>query len=541
MGSLKTLGSSSLLTAAQMRAAEQADIASGRVTGLELMERAGRGVVDAVFATWPELAQGPCRAIVLCGPGNNGGDGFVIARLLKDWGWEAEVFLFGHPDRLPPDAATNHARWAAMGGVEALPMAAPPALQGGRGLIVDALFGTGLGRGLGPDLAQGVLMPFDRAEFSDWRRVAVDIPSGLCADSGRVLTDADGRGPAFRADLTVTFHAPKPGHVLAGGPDLCGRVLVCDIGLRSGGPADEVRLADAPAPTDIFKQAGHKYDHGHALVLSGGFGRSGAARLAARAALRIGAGLVTVAAPADAMAECAAQLTAIMLREVGDAAALRSMLEDARLTALCLGPGLGVERARDMVPVALAARQAVVPDADALSAFADAPDALFAGLHPAVVLTPHDGEFARLFPDLARKCAEPAVAGPAFSRIDATRMAAERAGCTVLLKGRDTIIADPSGACVVHAATGNRAAAWLATAGSGDVLAGIITGLLARNVPPMGRHRPPRGCMRRPRAPFGPGLIAEDLPEALPGVLQTLGTQAGIVSRSADASSSPSA
>jgi ADP-dependent NAD(P)H-hydrate dehydratase / NAD(P)H-hydrate epimerase len=220
-----------------------------------------------------------------------------IARLFKTWGWEVEVRLLGHPDRLPPDAATNHARWAALGDVGALPMEALPALHEGGGLIVDALFGTGLGRGLGPDLAQGVLMPFDRVEFAGWRRVAVDIPSGLCADSGRVLTDAHGRGPAFRSDLTVTFHARKPGHVLAGGPDLCGRVSVCDIGLRPGGQVGAVRLAEAPAHTDIFKYAGHKYDQGHALVLSGGLGRSGAARLAARAALRIGAGLVTVAAP----------------------------------------------------------------------------------------------------------------------------------------------------------------------------------------------------------------------------------------------------
>lgn len=506
-----------------MRAAEQADITSGRVTGLELMERAGRGVVAAVFAHWPEMAQGPGRAIVLCGPGNNGGDGFVIARLLKGWGWEVEVFLLGDPGRLPPDAATNHARWAAMGAVKALPMTGRPDLFGGTGLVVDALFGAGLARGLGPDLAEGVLMPFDGFGFAGWRRVAVDIPSGLCADSGRVLTDAGGQGPAFRADLTVTFHAAKPGHVLAGGPDLCGRVVVCDIGLRSGGPACAVRLADAPAPGDIFKQAGHKFDHGHALVLSGGLGRSGAARLAASAALRIGAGLVTVAAPADAMAECAAQLTAIMLREVGDGAGLSAMLQDTRLSALCLGPGLGIARARDMVPVALAAGRAVVLDADALSAFADAPEVLFAGLHPGVVLTPHDGEFARLFPDLAHRLGDPAVAGPAFSRIDATLAAAQRAGCTVLLKGSDTIIADPSGACAVHAATADRAAPWLATAGSGDVLAGIITGLMARGLPPMGAAQAAAWLHVEAARAFGPGLIAEDLPEALPVVLRALG------------------
>ena len=512
-----------LLTAAQMRGIEQNAIASGQVTGLGLMERAGQGVVDAVFSHWPNLAAAPHRAIVLCGPGNNGGDGFVVARLLKGWGWEVEVFLLGDPDRLPPDAAANHARWAAMGAVKALPMIARPDLRGGTGLIVDALFGIGLTRGLGPDLAQGGLMPFDGAEYLDWSRVAVDVPSGLCADSGRNLTDALGRGPVFRADLTVTFHAKKRGHVLGRGPDLCGRVRVCDIGLRSRAPAGAVSLVDAPAPSDIFKQGGHKFDHGHALVLSGGRGRSGAARLAARAALRIGAGLVTVAAPQDAMAECAAQLTAIMLREIAAGPDLAAMLEDARLTAVCIGPGLGLDRACDLVPAALAARRSAVLDADALTAFADDSDALFEKLHPGVVLTPHDGEFARLFPDLAAGLGTVAVTGPAFSRADAVRAAAERAGCVVLLKGRDTVIADPSGDCVVHAATGDRAAPWLATAGAGDVLSGIITGLLARDLPPFGAAQASTWLHAEAARTFGPGLIAEDLTEALPRVLRDLG------------------
>lgn len=511
-----------LLTSARMRAIEQAAIDNCTATGLELMERAGRGVVEAVFREWPALQAVPGRAVILCGPGNNGGDGFVIARLLKDRGWAVEVFAFGAVDRLPPDAAHNRARWEAMGPIKALPMTTLPDPQGGAGLIVDALFGTGLARGLGADLAQAALMPFDTVGFQGWHRVAVDIPSGLCADSGRVLTDAQGRGPAFRADLTVTFHSAKRGHVLGIGPDLCGRVAVCDIGLRAAPLADAVRLVAPPAWRDIGKRSGHKYDHGHALVLSGGQGRSGAARLAARAALRIGAGLVTVAAPAEAMAECAAQLTAIMLRAVEDAAALSAVLADGRLNALCLGPGLGLARARDLVPVALASGRAAVLDADALTAFADAPAALFAALHPGVVLTPHDGEFARLFPDLAAVLAGPAVSGPAVSRIDAVRAAAARAGCTVLLKGRDTVIADASGACVVHAATGDRAAPWLATAGSGDVLAGLVAGLLARDLPLMAAAQAATWLHVEAARSIGPGLIAEDLPEAMPVVLRGL-------------------
>ncbi|MCT4684246.1 MAG: NAD(P)H-hydrate dehydratase [Roseicyclus sp.] len=512
-----------LPTAAEMRGIERDAIASGQVSGLDLMERAGQGVVDAVLAHWPELAATPHRAIVLCGPGNNGGDGFVVARLLKALGWEIEVFLLGDPARLPQDAATNHALWAALGTVKPLPMAARPELAGGTGLIVDALFGIGLSRGIGPDLAQGALMPFDGAAYHDWHRVAVDVPSGLCADSGRILTDEAGRGPAFRADLTVTFHAAKPGHLLGPGPDLCGRVVVCDIGLPSHAPVGALSLVDAPAASDLRKQGGHKFDHGHALVLSGGRGRSGAARLAARAALRIGAGLVTVAAPPEAMAECAAQLTAVMLREVAGEAELAAMLEDARLTALCLGPGLGLAQARALVPAALAARRATVLDADALTAFADAPDALFEGLHPGVVLTPHDGEFGRLFPDLAARLQAVAVSGPAFSRADAVRAAADRAGCVVLLKGRDTVIADPSGDGRVHAATGPRAVPWLATAGAGDVLAGIITGLMARGLPAIAAAGAAAWLHVEAARRFGPGLIAEDLPERLPHVLRGLG------------------
>lgn len=517
------MASERLLTAARMRAIEAEAIAGGALTGLMLMERAGQGVVAAILDTWPALQAAPHKAVILCGPGNNGGDGFVIARLLLEWGWQVEVFAFGVPDRLPPDAATNRARWAAMGPVAALPMAAPPSLRGGRGVIVDALFGTGLARGLGADLARAALLPFEAAEFRDWHRVAVDIPSGLCADSGRVLRDATGGSAVFRADLTVTFHSRKPGHVLAAGPDVCGRVVVCDIGLRGAPPADSPRLVDAPAPGDVAKPDGHKYRHGHALVLGGGQGATGASRLAARAALRVGAGLVTLGVPAESIDECAAQLTAIMLREVDDGAALARLLTDARLNALCVGPGLGLARARALVPAVLAARRPTVLDADALSAFSDDPAALFQHVHPDVVLTPHAGEFARLFPDLAARLAAPATRGPAMSRIDAAHAAAARAGCTLLLKGRDTIIATAEGDCAVHAAIGARAVPWLATAGAGDVLAGLIAGLLARGLGTRAAAEAASWLHVAAARRFGPGLIAEDLPETLPQVFRDLG------------------
>ena len=250
-------------------------------------------------------------------------------------------------------------------------------------------------------------------------------------------------------------------------------------------------------------------------------GRSGAARLAARAALRVGAGLVTVGAPGSAMMECACQLTAIMLRKTEDAEALATALEDTRINAICIGPGLGLDRARDLVPIALAAARRTVLDADALTAYTEDPAALFAMLHPEVVLSPHGGEFARLFPDLPHRLSEPATKGPAYSKLDATRAAAERAGCTVLFKGPDTVIASPDGRAAIHAAAYDRAAPWLATAGSGDVLAGLITGLMARGQTPQAAAEAAAWLHTEAAIAFGPGLIAEDLPDILPDVISS--------------------
>ncbi|MBC7133238.1 MAG: NAD(P)H-hydrate dehydratase [Roseovarius sp.] len=493
-----------LLTAAQMRAAERAAIESGAVTGRALMERAGRGVVDAVFAAWPDLAQVPQKAVVLCGPGNNGGDGFVIARLLKDRGWEVAVHLLGDPERLPADARTNCARWRAMGEVQPLERAAE-ALPGAA-LLVDALFGTGLARPLQGAAAAACALVAQRV-------VAVDLPSGLCSDSGRVIGEA-----AMRADLTVTFHAAKCGHHLAEGPAQCGALAIADIGL--GPVTGGLRLVAPPQAARLAKGAGHKYSHGHALILTGGAGRTGAARLAARAALRIGAGAVTLGVPGAAQQEVACHVTAEMLRRVGDADALRDALADPRITALCLGPGLGLERAPALVAAACAAGRATVLDADALSAFEGAPGALFAHLHGGCVLTPHSGEFARLFPDIAARLSTPATSGPAFSKVDAARAAADRAGCTLLLKGADTVIAAPDGRCTIHSAHYARAVPWLATAGAGDVLAGLITGLLARGLPPMAAAESAAWLHVEAARVFGPGLVATDLAGQLPAVLR---------------------
>lgn len=534
-----------LLTSAQMRAIEAAAIASGAVTGLELMERAGRGVVEAIFAEWPEVRAGSFRAVVLCGPGNNGGDGFVVARLLREWGWKVEVYLHGDPERMPADARANYQRWRGMG--EVRPLSAlrdvdPAPAAFAPGLVVDALFGTGLSRPLGPELMriQGVLS-FWRDEYGGLvPRVAVDVPSGLCADSGRSL------GCRLPCDLTVTFHARKRGHVLAEGPRFCGVVRVVDIGLGGADGGDVVEIA-APLLW-LGKRDGHKFSHGHALVLGGPSGRGGAARLAARGALRVGAGLVTVGCPAEALMENAARLDAVMLRVVEDGAALGTVLEDGRIGVVCLGPGLGTgAREAGLVAAALGMPvpglppdiaassdegaggdpgsgpgRGLVLDADALTILSREA-ALFEALHGGCVLTPHGGEFARLFPDIAERLAAPAVAGPAYSKVDATRAAAARAGCVVLFKGADTVIAAPDGRCAVHSAAYGRAAPWLATAGAGDVLAGFIAGLMARGVAPfdaacMGAWLHV-DCARE----FGPGLIAEDLPEMLPAVFRRLG------------------
>ncbi|MGR3717279.1 MAG: NAD(P)H-hydrate dehydratase, partial [Thermohalobaculum sp.] len=303
---------------------------------------------------------------------------------------------------------------------------------------------------------------------------------------------------------------------------LIGAVNNLDTGKRKDPAACPVLLTEC---RQLNKDnAGHKYAHGHALILSGGVGKGGAARLAARGALRVGAGLVTVGPPPAAIIENAAQLDAIMLRPVADADALAEILKDERVGALCLGPGLGVgARTLELVAAALAAKRGTVLDADALTSFAEDPPKLFALLHETCVLTPHLGEFARLFPDLAAKLSEAPTKGPAYSKVDAAREAAARAGCVVLLKGPDTVIADPQGRAAINSAHYERAAPWLATAGSGDVLAGMITGLLARGIAPMAAAETAAWLHVEAARKFGPGLIAEDLPEMIPAVFREIG------------------
>ena len=481
-----------LLGVAEMYAADAAALAAG-TSGETLMENAGLAVADAIAERWQ-----PCRVAVLCGPGNNGGDGFVAARHLDAAGFAVTVALLGPRDRLAGDAAAMAARWS--GAVVGLAAAAVDGAE----LVVDALFGAGLSRP-----PEGVAAAtLDAAARAGVPVVAVDVPSGVDGDSGAVL------GTALPAVLTVTFFRRKPGHLLLPGRALAGEVVTVDIGIRpevldgiapatfENGPALWHGAFPWPTPRD------HKYSRGHAVVVSGATERTGAARLAARAALRSGAGLVTVACPPGALLVNAAHLTSVMCTSFEGAEGLGVALDDPRRNAVLLGPGNGVGAAtRANVLAALGKDRRVVLDADALTSFEDDPDALFAALGPACVLTPHEGEFRRLFPELRGD-----------DKLARTRAAARASGATVLLKGADSVVAAPDG----RAAINTLAPPELATAGSGDVLAGIVLGLVAQGVSSFAAAAAAAWLHGAAADTFGPGLIAEDIVEALPAALRNL-------------------
>lgn len=491
-----------LLTTAEMAMADRLAMAAG-IAGAALMERAGRAVADAVCR---RAIQGAPRICVVAGPGNNGGDGFVAARVLAERGYAVRLLLAGNREALKGDAAGAAGRW--QGAVE--PAVAENLADAD--IIVDALFGAGLDRPV-----SGAACDMIEAMNASGRPiVAVDLPSGINGTSGAVM------GAAVRASETVTFFRRKLGHVLLPGRLYCGPVEVADIGipetvLRQVRPSHFVNCpalwaSDFPVP----KADAHKYARGHAVVVSGDASHTGAARLAARGALRAGAGLVTIASPADALAVNAATSLAVMVRAIEGAAGLARMLQDKRLNAVVLGPGAGVGAAtRELVRSALAGERAVVLDADALTSFAEAPGALFSAVKgrgtASTVLTPHEGEFARLFPDGTR--------GPgAGSKCDRSRAAAAASGAVVLLKGSDTVVASPQG----RVSIAENAPPWLATAGSGDVLAGMLAGLMAQGMPPFEAASAAVWLHGEAGNEAGPGLIAEDLPEALRAVSRRL-------------------
>lgn len=466
-----------------MARADAAAIAAG-TSGLTLMERAGTAVADAVCARFERQT-----TTVLCGPGNNGGDGYVAARVLQDRGWPVEVRSFGEP--ATQDAQAMSARWE--GVTKPLNGALEP------GVWIDALFGAGLKRPLsGPAAAAAIRM----AEAPE-RVVAVDVPSGVAGDTGKP------NGPAACAALTVTFHAKKPAHLLEPGRSRCGEVVVADIGLGvtesqtvENGP--ELWLPRFPWPT----AASHKHARGRLVVVSGEAWQTGAARLAARGALRIGAGLVTVLSPPEALPINASHLEAVMLKAFETDQELEQAAKD--VDAAVIGPAAGVGEPTLLNVLALARTgAALILDADAITVFRDDPEELFSLLDRDDLLTPHPGEFERLFPGLLAASAE---------RIAAARTAAGRAGAVVLLKGSDTVIAAPDGRCAVN----SNGSPWLATAGSGDVLAGFIGGLVAQGMESFEAACAGAWIHAEAAELHGPGLISEDLPGLAPNVLRRL-------------------
>jgi ADP-dependent NAD(P)H-hydrate dehydratase / NAD(P)H-hydrate epimerase len=489
-----------LLTTTEMGQADRLAIAGG-IAGIELMERAGGAVAAAIAAHYPRGR----RVTVVAGPGNNGGDGFVAARHLAEQGYRVTVMFQGEVSRLKGDAALAAKRWH--GGVTA-----DPGFLATAEVLVDALFGAGLDRPI-EGAPRAVIETINALATPV---VAVDLPSGINGNSGAVM------GVAVNATQTVTFFRKKPGHLLLPGRRHCGAVSVADIGIpatvlteiapKTFENIPELWRGHFPMP----KRDGHKYDRGHAVVVSGPLWSTGAARLAARGALRAGAGLVTIASPREALAVNAAASLAVMVRPVDGAAELETFLADWRLNAVALGPGLGVgEGTCELVLTALAGERAVVLDADAITSFAGEPQRLAKALKSragaATILTPHEGEFARYFGALESQT-------QVGSKLERARLAAELTGSVIVLKGPDTVIAAPDGRAAISA----NAPPYLATAGSGDVLAGIATGLLAQGMPAFEAAAAAVWLHGEAANAFGPGLIAEDLPEQLPKLYRGL-------------------
>jgi hydroxyethylthiazole kinase-like uncharacterized protein yjeF len=505
--------SNEVLSPAEMSVADRLTIAAGPVDGIGLMRRAGEAVAAEILARYPSAA----HVHVLCGPGNNGGDGYVVARILAGSGVGTTIWSSGAP-RPKSDAALAAAECP----IKPLPLSGFNAEAGS--IVVDALFGAGLSKPLSGDAVKAV----DTVTTLRLPVVAVDLPSGVSGASGKIL------GRAFRAEVTVTFARKKPGHLLLPGRGQCGEIVLADIGIGDGIIA-QLTVSTFENVPDLWLQEfpvpavdAHKYKRGHVGVFSGGPSATGAARLSALAAARSGAGAVTVLSPANAMQVNAAHLTSIMLREAGSLEEVQEFLTARRPEALVFGPGLGprpkvgdfalqlikalAEGARGEANASHAS--AIVLDADAITSLAHQPQALFEAARqpnaPALVITPHDGEFGRLFPDIA--------GDKSLSKLAKGRAAAARANAVIVYKGADTVIAAPDG----KAAINSNGAPWLATAGSGDVLSGIVAGLLAQGMPPFEGTCAAVWLHAEAGSRFGPGLIAEDLPLALVPVLREL-------------------
>lgn len=485
-----------LLTPTEMAEADRLTIAGGPVDGYCLMRRAGGAIAHLILERFPSSQ----TVHVLCGPGNNGGDGYVVARLVSEAGHSVRLFALGTP-RAGSDAALAAADCA----VAPEPLAA--FAPGGNDVVVDALFGAGLAKPLGGE----VLAAIERANAADVAVVAVDLPSGVSGASGDVL------GGAFAATVTVTFARKKPGHLLYPGRALCGEVVVADIGISDATiVATGTRCLESdpgwwrgqfPVPAEND----HKYSRGHVGVFSGGVAATGAARLSAMAAARAGAGAVTVLSPGSALSANAAHLTSIILRRSDSFEDAIAFLDARRPAVLVYGPGLSPEPevgrfALELMGHAPGRFGTLVLDADGITSLSRQRAAFFEARKrpgPALVLTPHHGEFGRLFPEI--------TADASLSKLERARAAAVKAHAVVVYKGPDTVIAAPDG----RAAINSNGTPLLATAGSGDVLSGIVAALVAQGMPHFEAACAAVWMHADAARRFGPGLIAEDLPLAL--------------------------
>lgn len=478
-----------MLTPSQMAEADRLSIASG-IPGIQLMEAAGHAVKDAVLAHYPDLR----RAVILCGPGNNGGDGYVVARLLGELGIPVALFA-NRPPRAGSDAAVAARNWH--GGVKPF---ANLSLQPGD-VVVDALYGAGFKGVLEGTEAEAVA----KVAASGVPVIAIDLPSGVDGNSGQTA------GPAFQAKHTVTFFRKKPGHLLYPGRELCGVLHVADIGIPAR-VLDEMALGLGENIPDVFRAVlpkpsttAHKYTRGSVGVFTGEMVSTGAARLSATAAQRAGSGAVTLIAPDDAIGTLSNHVSSMMIRACDNASELGPLLNGGKFSAFIIGPGFGRFRSlKDFVLALLEPGHAkpTVLDADVYSAFAFEGEELFAAIKASgqpVVLTPHEGEFARVFPDLA--------ANAGLAKHERTRMAAARSGAVVVLKGADTVIAAPDGRVAINA----NGVQGLATAGSGDVLAGFAGGLLAQGMPAFEAACAAVWCHADAGTRLDIGFTAEDL------------------------------
>jgi NAD(P)H-hydrate epimerase len=502
---------SEVLTMAEMAEADRLTIAAG-TPGIQLMEAAGAAAAEEVMRRFPQRP-----VIVLCGPGNNGGDGFVAAQRLKESGYSVRLALLGDFGSLKGDAAIAAA--AFKGTVEPL----GPAVLNGAGpagaVVVDSLFGAGLKRPL-ETMALAIVRIINRQRLPV---IAVDLPSGIHGDSGVILGDR--QGAAVRAVATITFFRKKTAHLLVPAREYCGNVVVADIEIPRSvlGAIGPKASENGPAIWGAFfpwpRLSAHKYSRGHALIV-GGAQMTGAARLAAHACMRVGAGLTTIASAPEALPIYAAALTSTLTQPISHPVDFAKLLDDPRRNAVLIGPGNGISDAtRAHTLYALEVNRRCVLDADALTVFSDRPQDLIDAIRktskalggPAAVLTPHEGEFARLFKRVDLGTASP-------DKVVRARAAAAKTGAIILLKGADTVIAHPDGRVRIN----TNAPPTLATAGAGDVLAGLIVGLLAQGMEPFDAASAAAWLHGAAAEAFGPGLIADDLPDLVPAALREL-------------------